>query len=333
MATKTTPPSSTLSHDLILEILDCLVIPLHLNQRSCDFPVLVACSTVCKSWSAHAQRLLFRRVILPNNMYSETFRRGPLTANRLPSFINAIDPATERGRWLAESMVSLTLRPTGRGRPTESTALATVLLRTPNLKHLDVTTNSCNFDEDILTRLRTDGPRITSLCIEQDFPFSADSGYNSSIMRQLIASFPSLRLFEMTTTNSSLLPFSPPLELSLVSVKFNTHLVEDIGPCLASLLRQDGHDEPLQLLRHESTSRIHAVLGPVLSDAETLAGELLAFPRLKVFIWTRCVQSGDLFHMLERRCAERGIAFCTYTGQTMNTDAIELELRRKYVSI
>jgi hypothetical protein len=198
-------------------------------------------------------------------------------------------------------------------------------------------------------------------------------------MRQLIVSFPSLRLFEMTTTNSSLLPFSPPLELSLVSVKFNTHLVQDIGPCLASLLRQDGHGEPLQLLRHESTSRIHAVLGPVLvehgphlrslsvkalldvaqaplalcttlehfefwafpdsatlaaiprtittlairnnsyseSDAETLAGELLAFPRLKVFIWTRCVQSGDLFHMLERRCAERGIAFCTYTGQTV----------------
>ncbi|KAJ7146606.1 hypothetical protein C8R44DRAFT_757868 [Mycena epipterygia] len=51
------------SPELVLEVLDLLSIPLSLHT---DHPpnqaTLAACSLVCKSWSAHSQRLLFRRV-------------------------------------------------------------------------------------------------------------------------------------------------------------------------------------------------------------------------------------------------------------------------------
>ncbi|KAJ7687838.1 hypothetical protein B0H17DRAFT_1069418 [Mycena rosella] len=247
---------SVLSPDLILEILDCLAIPFTFHQRSCDLPVLAACSTVCKAWSTHAQRLLFRRVILPHNIYREPHLRAT-SRNSLPSFLAAIDPVTERGRWLAESVISLTVRHTGRAPTSDPTALATALLRTPNLRHLDVTTISCDFDSDSLARLRESGPRITSLCILQDFsPFEAQ---HTRIMHQLVGAFPTIRLLEITADlTSALPPFDPPLRLALAAVKFNTAFVPDIAPCLASLVDPDS-EAHLEFLWHKSKTRPSAL--------------------------------------------------------------------------
>ncbi|KAJ7763410.1 hypothetical protein B0H16DRAFT_1527795 [Mycena metata] len=387
--------NSILGPDLILEFLDSLAVPLHEDQRFCDLSVLASCSAVCRTWSAHAQRLLFRRVILPNNIYQEPFRRGS-TRNSLPSFLAAINPATERGRWLAESVISLTVRHTGRSRTSDSTALATALLRTPNLRHLDTTTICCHFDSETLTRLRESGPRITSLCILQDIALGPAQTYTRT-MHQLVASFPSIRLLEITSDlNSSLPPFDPPPNLSLVCVKFNTTMVQDVGSCLASLMNPAA-EEPLQVLRHKSVGSHPSQLGTVLRahgahlrslavktlepeqlahlplcpqlerfeigrfpDAATfasiprtitalaisgspsalgtrgvdeLAPELKTFPHLKVFTWSSCPQPMR-FPMLERVCKTRGIEVrFSATATELTDNAIERELRRKYIRI
>ncbi|KAJ6550850.1 hypothetical protein DFH09DRAFT_1500277 [Mycena vulgaris] len=386
------PIHAVLGPDLILEILECLAVPLPFHQRSCNLPVLAACSAVCKAWSSHAQRLLFRRVILPHNIYREPYRIAT-SRNSLPSFLAAIDPATERGRWLAESVLSLTLRHTGREPTSDPTGLATALLRTPNLRHLDVTTVSCDFDVETLKRLRQFGPRITSLCILQDFsPFEAQ---HTRIMHQLVASFPTIRLLEITSNlNSSLPPFDPPPSLSLVAVKFNTKLVQDIGPCLASLVNPAEEEEPLQMLWHKSKGGHPSMLGAVLQDHGTclrslsvktldaaqvslelctrlerfelgrfpdnttlgiiprtikalaisgvpdngsldldeLVQRLASFPDLKMLTWSSCPRPA-LFPALQWMCNKRGIDLRISPVELPDDNAVELELRRKYIRI
>jgi hypothetical protein len=138
-----------------------------------------------------------------------------------------------------------------------------VLLRTPNLRHLDVTTVSCNFDSETLARLRDSGPRIASLCILQDF--TPSSAHNTRITHQLVAAFPSIRILEIIASLSlSLPPFDPPPNLSLVYFKIHTSVVRDVGPCLASLLNPNPEDgAPLQVLFHRSNSA--SALGDVLN--------------------------------------------------------------------
>ncbi|KAJ7616172.1 hypothetical protein DFH06DRAFT_110967 [Mycena polygramma] len=221
---------SILSLDLILEILDSLTVPLHLHQGCYYISVLAACSTVCKRWSSHAQRLLFRHVLLPANIFREPGLSGT-TRNLVPSFLAAINPATERGRWLAESVISLTMRHPGGPLESEPTWLATALLRTPNLRHLDVGT--IFFDADALVRLHGVGPRITSLCISRDS--SPAAVQRAPPIAEIVASFPSIRILELTG-GFSFRPFDPPLNLPLVSFKFYSAGSEDISPYLDSLL-------------------------------------------------------------------------------------------------
>ncbi|KAJ7110825.1 hypothetical protein C8R43DRAFT_1041950 [Mycena crocata] len=328
---------SVLSPDLILEILDCLAVPLPFHQRSCNLPVLAICSTVCKAWSAHAQRLLFRRVMIPHNIYSEPHRRATMQSS-LPSFLAAIDPATERGRWLAESVLSFTLRHTGRELTADATGLATALLRMPNLRHLDVTTISCDFAPETFARLREYGPRITSLCILQDFsPFEAQHTRN---MHHLVAAFPSIKLLEITSNLSpSLEPFDPPPRLALEAVKFNTTLVRDIGPCLASLLdleseiERDDSEGRLQVLWHKSKGGHPSVLADVLSehgghlrslavrtlDADTASESLALCTRLERFEFGRFPDRATLA-LVPRTI--RALTVCGPEGSVGNNGAL-----------
>ncbi|KAJ7668773.1 hypothetical protein DFH06DRAFT_1182458 [Mycena polygramma] len=249
-----------LSLDLILEILDCLAVPVHFPQRSCDLSVLVACSTVCKVWSAHAQRLLFRRVILPANIYREP-QPGRITpSDSMASFLAAIDPTTDHGRWLAESVVGLTIRPTGgRTGTCEPTWLATAMLRTPNLRHLDVTANC--LDPKSLARLRQFGPPITSLRLVK--PISPVGIYDSHIMQQIIACFPSTRILEIGSFAPVLAPFNPPLKLSLVSFTYHVAIELNVTSYLTSLLNPNPEaDSALQVL---STKGSNLALGRVLT--------------------------------------------------------------------
>ncbi|KAJ7050924.1 hypothetical protein C8F01DRAFT_672210 [Mycena amicta] len=247
--------------DLLLEILDFLAVPLAYHQRTCDLSVLASCSLVCRTWSPHAQTLLFRRVILPNNIYRSPHLRGT-TRNMLPSFLSALDPETEKGRWLAGCVRSLTLRHTGRERSSDASALAETLMRTTNLRHLDVTTASCNFSADTLARLTADGPKITSLSILQEFsPFTPQ---HMSIMHRLVNALPTIRILEISSNlTGSLPPFDPRPALGLVVVRFNTLMVRDVGPCLESLLRQG--EDTLEVLYHKSKGGHPSMLDDVLA--------------------------------------------------------------------
>ncbi|KAJ7641868.1 hypothetical protein FB45DRAFT_362715 [Roridomyces roridus] len=227
--------NTILGIDIILEVLDCFAAPV-VSHHNPDLPALSICSLVCRSWCSHAQRHLFRRVTIVSDE-SEPHQ----SARRISLFLDAIHPATERGRYLGSCVLALTLRHADRK------GLSKALLRVPNLRHLDTTTSSCDFDAPTLTALREKGPKITSLCIQEDFSFFP--GQHSGRMHRLVAALPSIRLLEITSNaNSTLPPFDPPPKLSLVAVKFKTTLVQDIGPCLSSLTAGEG----LQLLLHES---------------------------------------------------------------------------------
>ncbi|KAJ7101479.1 hypothetical protein B0H15DRAFT_796262 [Mycena belliarum] len=354
---------------------------------------------VCRAWSPHAQRLLFRRVILPRNLYREPHLRGT-SRNSLPSLVEAIDTATERGRWLANSIVSLTVRHTGRLQISDPTALATVLLRTPNLRHLDVTTMCCRFDTDTLELLaRECGPRITSLCILQDFSLSPRIQH-SRTLNNIVAALHAVRLVEITLQLSSeplLPPLALPPRLRLAALKLNTTVGHNIGPYVTSLV---GEGAELQLFAHKSKGsqasdrgdvlRAHAVhlrslsvrgldnddaatlalctrlerlelacfpdpamlaliprsitalaiAGDLPGSVEELAAELAAsaFPDLKSLTWFSCIwwhADGGPLGVLQAACTAQGIELRVYTGSSdlLVDDAVELELRRKYIRI
>ncbi|KAJ7670843.1 hypothetical protein DFH06DRAFT_1370050 [Mycena polygramma] len=391
---------SVLSLELVLEILDSLAVPLHSHPRSCDLSALAACSAVCKGWSSHAQRLLFRRVILPANIYRESHLRGT-TRNVLLSFLAAIDPATEHGRWLAESVVSLTMRQAGRGLSSKSTWLATALLRTPNLRHLDVTT--IFFNPDTLAELREFGSSITSLCILQDLI------QRPPPMHDIIASFPSIRILELVGCFRPVLtPFNPPLNLSLVSFKVNTTAWSpDIGLYLDSLINPNAEEAcRLQVLAHRSDFSLgdalitHAThlrsltvktitsaeavrlaactrlerfgircfpdaqtlaliprsitvlavssMPSSTSDVDALVHALETFPCLKTLAWSSHPPIFQPFSVLVPACQKLGIELRLSEKEMVSVgsvrspfrrlsqiddDAIELELRRKYIQI
>ncbi|KAJ7214259.1 hypothetical protein B0H12DRAFT_1155541 [Mycena haematopus] len=338
---------SVLSLDLMLEILDCLALPLHFHQRSCDL----------SAWSSHAQRLLFRRVILPSNVYRNPLGRGA-APNSLPSFLAAIDPGTERGRWLSESVVSLTLRHTGRTRTADSAALATALLRTPNLRHLDVTTIFCNFDTETVARLREFGPRLASLSVLQDSPpLRAPHAHHAPASRPL----PVHQATRITSNlNFDLAPFDPPPNLSLVCAKFNTTLAVDIGPCLTSLLNPEADTPSRSSEPHFARARAHLrsialrTIDPVESSAVALAEcrvlerfELGRFPdAATIALIPRSIRAlaicgepengeGDsaLLRELEKYCQLRGIQLRASAVEMHDENAVEIELKKKYIRI
>ncbi|KAJ7446995.1 hypothetical protein FB451DRAFT_1188507 [Mycena latifolia] len=350
--------NSVLAPDLIFEILDCLAVPLPFHQRSCNLTVIARCRLY----------LLFRRVMLPHNIYREPHLRAT-SCNSLPSFLEAIDPATERGRWLADSVI--------RRLPTsDPTALATALLRTPNLRHLDVTTISCDFNDDTLARIGHEcGPRITSLGILQDF--TPSDVQHMRIMHRLVAALPNLRLLEVTAHLTPSLPaFDPPPHLALTAVKFNTGLMQDVGPCMGphpSVLSAilPAHAAELCSLSIKSLApnadpasvlafcmRLERLELGHVPDATTLAclpcsiatlaiagaqdDEVLtaleqqlaagAFPQLKVLTWSVLPPHAPLLR-LQSVCEAHRIELRTALGELVDNNAVEVELRRRYIWI
>ncbi|KAJ6457845.1 hypothetical protein C8R47DRAFT_168396 [Mycena vitilis] len=280
--------TSNLSLELIMEILDRLAVPMHedpqaLYQKGDALRLALAqCSTVCKAWSAYSQRLLFRRVIL---RATESRRR-----NSLSSFLTVIGPATEHARWLAESVVSLSLTPDRGPLGYESTCLVTVLLRTPNLRHLDAPTSFVEFDSQTLAHLRESGPRITSLWLEQDL---RDSSKTQRILRQTIACFASIRILDIGCPSGSvLLPFEPPLNLPLACFTFTSSGDEAVGPYLASLLAPGS----LQTLCHWSYAAVTDVLQTHGRGLRALSIKALEPSQVSLAEACPCVERFEILH-------------------------------------
>ncbi|KAJ7668759.1 hypothetical protein DFH06DRAFT_1126200 [Mycena polygramma] len=354
-------------------ILDLFAVPVHLHERSGDLSVLATCSTICEGWSVHAQRLLFRRVVLPANLpYAASRRHNSERLNLVPSFLSAIDPATEHGRWLAESVVSLTMRHTGRTLTSEPTWLATAMSRTPNLRHLDVTAAFFN-----------------SRTLVQDFSRFI---LEDQIM-QIVACFPSICILQIGGLSPALFPFDTPLNLSLVSCKYHVGSARDIGPgpYLASLLNPNPElDAALQVLSATGTDlvlehvlkaygthlrsltvktppqdslaatcphlerfalgrfpktetlalvphwiTVLAIRGMPATPAEVdeFAQALELFPRLKTLAWSLCLATYPPLSTVASVCQRRGIELCLSAKEEIGEDPFELELRRKYIRI
>ncbi|KAJ6617715.1 hypothetical protein B0H10DRAFT_2032630 [Mycena sp. CBHHK59/15] len=236
--------------ELALEILDQLALPLAFHTTDPpNLATLASCSLVCKHWSAHSQRLLFRRVSIPAPGIIFYLRpipeivRFPSRINRMVSFAAAITADTEKARWLRENVLSIILRPFP-----SSTAhdLAALLMNLPNLRELDITGTSCVFNDAELAQFRESGPRITSLIIDSDFsgPIPMMGMPAWPCILEFIAVIPTLRMLEITSNNVLQLPlFDLPRGLGLLSVKLNSSRVLDASACVASLLK----DEPNHL--------------------------------------------------------------------------------------
>ncbi|KAJ7440345.1 hypothetical protein B0H11DRAFT_1933843 [Mycena galericulata] len=306
--------NSVLDLDLILEILDCLAVPLPVHQQACDPTVLAACSTVCKSWSSHAQRLLFRRVIIPNNIYREPHRRGT-TWDTLPSFLAAIDPATEHGRHLASSVLCFTLRHKGRERTVDPTGLATALLRTPNLRHLDVTTVLCDFGPETLALLPSENREHESEPL-QLLSHKCRFGYPSALSTVLQSRGPHLRSLSITTLDvASATDHSsvPALRHCTRLERFELELFPE-APTLA-LLPRSIHALAISGLRDY-------VDGP---PVDALIDALSTFPHLRTLTWLFCPTPPALV----RICTGRGIELRASLYEMVDDNTVEMELINK----
>ncbi|KAJ7670839.1 hypothetical protein DFH06DRAFT_1370040 [Mycena polygramma] len=105
----------------------------------------------------------------------------------------------------------------------------------------------------ISARLRESGPRITSLCLEQDH---RDSSQAQHIMQQIVACFASIRILDIGGSGPVLPLFYPPLSLPLACFTFTSSDSGAVGPYLASLLAPGS----LQTLCHWSDAAVTNVL-------------------------------------------------------------------------
>ncbi|KAJ7612929.1 hypothetical protein DFH06DRAFT_1344842 [Mycena polygramma] len=97
-------------------------------------------------------------------------------------------------------------------------------------------------------------------------------------MARIIAIFPSIRILELTGSFTPvLMPFEPPLNLSLVSFKFYTAVLEAIGPYLDSLLDPNPEEHnALQVLSDRSDLTLRETLTAHGSHLRSLAVQTLS---------------------------------------------------------
>jgi hypothetical protein len=193
-------PATGIPIEVVLTILEAAYFD---ESQDPDVDLLRNCALVCRAWSTHAQKLLFRRVRL-------------CSESAFASFSEAVD----RHRLLGDAVVQMraVLDHTQPGCLKQS-SLAVAVSRCPNLYGLDLAQYGCmasgkevvgspsqermrrdapSFDEHSLELLRA-GPRITAL------HFSSWSDSDQSVL-QLLKVWPSLNSLSITGTPPILSP-------------------------------------------------------------------------------------------------------------------------------
>ncbi|KAJ7611892.1 hypothetical protein DFH06DRAFT_1485051 [Mycena polygramma] len=262
------------SPELVLEVLDTLAVPLAFPVDADCLPgqtALLSCSLVCKSWSTHSQRLLFRRVSIDTQWtgWAAPYNTVVLSknVNKITSFLETITRDTEKSRWLAQNVLSLLLRPHSSTRPS---VIVSMLTNLPNLRELDILGISCRFSDAEYTHLRNSGLGIRSLRINADHsgPITSMGPPAWPDVVKLIAALPALRMLDITANNFQIIPtiadtIPQPLGLGLVSFKFSSKWVADTSTFLASLTAGRTDGDHVQLYGHTLSATpadLHGVL-------------------------------------------------------------------------
>ncbi|KAJ6481435.1 hypothetical protein C8R47DRAFT_1322127 [Mycena vitilis] len=261
------------SPELLSEILGLFDIPLafpsdHLPDRA----TLLACSLVCKSWSPHAQRLLFRRVSVDNEWAILDVVRGvprlPQSSDEFASFFKIVTGHTAKSRWLARNVRSLVLRPHS---STKMQHILLMLTSLRNLRDLDISSAVCRFGEAEFRQLRNSGLSIRSLRInaDQTGPRTAMGRPAWLDVTRFIAALPTIQMLDVTANDYRTIPDIPstvtqPLGLGLVAFQFHSERATDTSTFI-STLTQGRRDRGTLQLYHQTLSKgqpenLHVVL-------------------------------------------------------------------------
>lgn len=194
-------PISGIPLEIVLYILQLA----HLNDNhEPDTQLLASFSLTCRSWSFHAQKLLFRRVRLHSEVAYE-------------SFVFAVDRSTMRGVALGDAVQQLhVVLDDNQPSPLERASFARAITLCPNLYGIDLSVYGFNeparnghvtervqrpappFTEHILDLIRT-GPAISHL----HFSNWSDNG---DLIVQLLAVWPSLKSLSIAGKTPHLSP-------------------------------------------------------------------------------------------------------------------------------
>ncbi|KAI5995360.1 hypothetical protein EDC04DRAFT_1210164 [Pisolithus marmoratus] len=203
MATTASPrvPISGIPLEIVLHILELA----HLNDNhEPDTQLLASFSLTCRSWSFHAQKLLFRRVRLHSEATYE-------------SFVFAVDRSTTRGIALGNAVHQLhVVLDDNQHTPLERVSFARAITLCPNLHEINLSVYGFSelarsghvaervqrpappFAEHVLDLIRT-GPEISHL------HFSNWSD-NDDMIVQLLTVWPSLKTLSITGKTPHLSP-------------------------------------------------------------------------------------------------------------------------------
>ena len=166
---------------------------------------LAKLSLVCRTWSHHAQALLYASVRIHN-------------LRQLHSFLAATDPNTTRGRHLgcAVRILNVTIYPVAYVTRVVSTRLPELMARCPKLYELRIVLEEMEgWSPETLEELRKKTPPIMALRLR-------DGMERGNAARQLLHVWPSLR--HLAIRSSSIDRFEPDSEYLL----FDTALISPV---------------------------------------------------------------------------------------------------------
>ncbi|KAG1793411.1 uncharacterized protein HD556DRAFT_1443523 [Suillus plorans] len=197
-------PASGIPIEIVLTILETAYFD---DKGGPDIDLLSKCTLVCKAWSLHAQKLLFRRVRLRSH-------------SAFASFTHAVNRSSPRGRILGDAVVQMrAVLDYNQPGCLNQSSLAVAVANCPNLYELDLAQYGYvaagkdvvgspaqermrrpapSFDDHSLALLIA-GPHITAL------NFSNWSENNQSLL-QLLEVWPSLKSLSITGTSPVLSP-------------------------------------------------------------------------------------------------------------------------------
>ncbi|KAG1813961.1 uncharacterized protein BJ212DRAFT_1364751 [Suillus subaureus] len=240
-------PASGIPIEMVLTIFEAAYFD---DRGGPDIDLLSKCTLVCKAWSLHAQKLLFRRVRLRSH-------------SAFASFTHAVNRSSPRGQILGDAVIQMhAVLDYNQPGCLDQSSLTVAVANCPNLYELDLAQYGCvapgkdvvgspaqermrrpapSFDEHSLALLSA-GPRITAL------NFSNWSENNQSVL-QLLEVWPSLKSLSITGTSPVLSPdvTYPPFPCALEELRLNCQR-EPAKEFLGWLLHRSAEEKSLRVI-------------------------------------------------------------------------------------